>query len=588
MATTSHTFRVEVHEDADKDHSTNAAPVRASHLDENATRLKQQAHMKMPQHATKGTGAHIIGKKYEGQTKSMSSSSTTMPSMTSLPAAKRALGDITNAVLRNQGAGSTNHTSSSMLAVGQSRHQLKGNKIRRTGSTKPPSLAARRSKSTAVNQATSKPEPQQGEDDGSPMATSATQPRNYRGGLDRLAKRAHAAAASQAGTESSFRFGQPSDKAGASSSDIVDSEDSTLKAQDDMPLYEKLLSNVTNEDDYAEADEYTPCGQTKIPETVVNIDVDDLKHCCMESAYASAIHKRFVEVEERFMVDPNYLCNQQDITSKMRSILIDWLVDVHLKFKLRCETLFLTVNIIDRYLAIRQTTRRKLQLVGVTAMLIASKYEDIYAPEIKQLVYISDKAYTTKEIIDMEASILNVLNFDITLPYSLTFMYRYYKAFNQSCALPDSTPQGSKESLANLHVYLAKYLIELSLLSCKLLQYRPSEVAGAAVMLAGKYVYHGAQQGSNVEWNDTLRFYSGNNYTEEDLSPCMHDLEFLLDHEIDPQNSNKLTAVKRKFSSSRYCQISNRIASIIHTIMQTQQQQHNNPSANGMDICGSE
>jgi hypothetical protein len=85
------------------------------------------------------------------------------------------------------------------------------------------------------------------------------------------------------------------------------------------------------------------------------------------------------------------MAQQADINERMRSILVDWLVDVHLKFKLRTETLFLTVHIIDRYLAKEQTTRNKLQLVGCTAMLIAAKYEEIYAPEVRDFVYISDK-----------------------------------------------------------------------------------------------------------------------------------------------------------------------------------------------------
>jgi len=84
---------------------------------------------------------------------------------------------------------------------------------------------------------------------------------------------------------------------------------------------------------------------------------------------------------------------QKDINEKMRSILIDWLVEVHLKFKLLPETLYLTVNIIDRYLAKEQIPRSKLQLVGVTSMLIASKYEEIYAPEVRDFEYITDKAY---------------------------------------------------------------------------------------------------------------------------------------------------------------------------------------------------
>lgn len=85
---------------------------------------------------------------------------------------------------------------------------------------------------------------------------------------------------------------------------------------------------------------------------------------------------------------------QNDINSKMRAILIDWLIDVHLKFKLRPETLFLTTYLIDCYLSKIQIPRTELQLVGVTAMFIASKYEEIYSPEAKDFAFVTDNAYT--------------------------------------------------------------------------------------------------------------------------------------------------------------------------------------------------
>lgn len=96
----------------------------------------------------------------------------------------------------------------------------------------------------------------------------------------------------------------------------------------------------------------------------------------------------------------------------MRAILIDWLVEVHLKFKLVPETLYLTVNLIDRYLERVEVMRDKLQLVGVTAMLIASKYEEIYAPEVQDFVYITDRAYSKSEILECEYKMLKTLEFD--------------------------------------------------------------------------------------------------------------------------------------------------------------------------------
>jgi cyclin B len=80
----------------------------------------------------------------------------------------------------------------------------------------------------------------------------------------------------------------------------------------------------------------------------------------------------------------------------MRAVLIDWLVDVHYKFKLLPETIFLTVNLIDRFLEKVSISRKKLQLVGVACMFIASKYEEIYAPELKDFAYVTDSAYSTK------------------------------------------------------------------------------------------------------------------------------------------------------------------------------------------------
>lgn len=88
--------------------------------------------------------------------------------------------------------------------------------------------------------------------------------------------------------------------------------------------------------------------------------------------------------------NPNCLGTQEEINVKMRRILIDWLIDVHMKFKLLPETLFITINLVDRYTELKQIKRKNYQLIGVTCMLIASKYEEIYPPFIKDFIYITD------------------------------------------------------------------------------------------------------------------------------------------------------------------------------------------------------
>lgn len=149
----------------------------------------------------------------------------------------------------------------------------------------------------------------------------------------------------------------------------------------------------------------------------------------------------------------------------MRAILVDWLIDVHLKFKLLPETLFLSVNLIDRYLTKKTVPRSKLQLVGVTALMISAKYEEIYPPTIKDYVYITDNAYVKDDLLAIETSILTVLDFDIQQTSCYRFMERYSKI----------------SKLDKKEFYLAQYMLELSLLDSKMNQFLPSEIAAAAV-----------------------------------------------------------------------------------------------------------
>jgi len=115
--------------------------------------------------------------------------------------------------------------------------------------------------------------------------------------------------------------------------------------------------------------------------------------------HASYIYRHCLVTEEQTRPMQNYMDYQKDINPSMREILTDWLIEVHLKFKLLPETLYLTVNLIDQFLTTQNIYRNKLQLVGVTAMLIASKYEEIYPPIVSDFVYITDNAYTREEIL---------------------------------------------------------------------------------------------------------------------------------------------------------------------------------------------
>jgi hypothetical protein len=133
-----------------------------------------------------------------------------------------------------------------------------------------------------------------------------------------------------------------------------------------------------------------------------DIDSDDRMDQFCVTEYTHEIYEYLRECETRSLVDHDYMSRQNDINPKMRVILNDWLVEVHLKFKLRQETLYLCFQLIDRFLEHTQVRRQKLQLVGVTGLMLASKYEEIYPPEVRDYVYICDNAYTRDDILKME------------------------------------------------------------------------------------------------------------------------------------------------------------------------------------------
>lgn len=243
-------------------------------------------------------------------------------------------------------------------------------------------------------------------------------------------------------------------------------------------------------------------------EEVCEVDRFDISNPQQVAEYANEIFTFLHAKEGDFLPRYGYMKQQTDINEKMRAILVDWLIEVHLKFKLLPETLFLTVNLIDRFLELEVVMRQKLQLVGVTAMLIASKYEEIYAPEVRDFVYITDKAYTKEEVLDMEYHMLTRLDFNCTTPSSFRFLQRYAKVAQAD----------------ELSFNLAQYLIELPLIEYKMLRYSPSMVAAAALYVSLRILKR------ELNWEEQLQQFS--HLHEAELRPCAKDLCVLL-HGID-------------------------------------------------------
>nr|CAG4651888.1 EOG090X07KR [Triops cancriformis] len=216
--------------------------------------------------------------------------------------------------------------------------------------------------------------------------------------------------------------------------------------------------------------------------------------------YMADLHRYLRTSELRFRPKPNYMRKQPDITPAMRSILVDWLVEVAEEYKLNGETLFLAVSYIDRFLSHMSVLRGKLQLVGTAAMFIASKFEEIYPPELGEFVYITDDTYTKKQVLRMEHLILKVLTFDLSVPTPLYFLNRYCQVLKA-----DRTT-----------LYLATYLCELTLLECDpYLKYLPSEIAASALALAQATL-------GEKSWNSELEQMT--NYRLVHFAECLESL----------------------------------------------------------------
>merc|ERR1719147_667312 len=158
--------------------------------------------------------------------------------------------------------------------------------------------------------------------------------------------------------------------------------------------------------------------------SIDDIDSDDAGNPQLVVEYVNDIYGYLRHLESVQNVKADYLAGQTELLPKMRAILIDWLVDVHSQFHLLQETLYVTVAILDRFLQVEvgSVNRNDLQLVGVAALLIAIKYEELVAPVLQDLVYITNGAYTEKEILKMEIRILETLEFKLGRPIPLYFL----------------------------------------------------------------------------------------------------------------------------------------------------------------------
>ncbi|KAK6939222.1 Cyclin, C-terminal domain [Dillenia turbinata] len=310
---------------------------------------------------------------------------------------------------------------------------------------------------------------------------------------------------------------------GSSQSDdatIIDAEEKKGFEEQPVPMFVQHTEAILDDNDEMEEVEMEDVEE----EEFIDIDSGDKNNSLAVTEYIDDLYTFYRKSEGSSCVSPNYMMRQSDINERMRGILIDWLIEVHYKFELMEETLYLTVNIIDRFLEVQQVVRKKLQLVGVTAMLLACKYEEVLVPVVEDLIIISDKAYSRKEVLEMEKLMVNTLQFNISVPTPYVFMRRFLKAAQ------------SDEQLE----HMSFFIIELCLVEYEMLKFPPSLLAAAAIYTAQCTISGSKQWSKTSEWHTC--------YSEEQLRECSR----LMVTFHQKSGTGKLTGVQRKYCTSRF------------------------------------
>ena len=248
--------------------------------------------------------------------------------------------------------------------------------------------------------------------------------------------------------------------------------------------------------------------------------------------YLEEIYMNLLLEENQSTLKPKYgyMANQPEINEIMRAILVDWIIDVHLRFNLRQDTLFMTIWLIDTYLSFAFIQRDKLQLLGITCLLISGKSHEIYYPQHNKLLEMTDNAYIKEEMLTMENEILKKLNFFIVCPNPIDFYNILSKMFN----------------FEKKQYYLGNYFIEAALVNYPILKYSSSVIASSCAYLVMKYY---KIDGYQILYNN---FIVNEKCPEDVIKDAAKEIYFLVDN----LSKSKFKSVKKKFSLTQFENVS--------------------------------
>lgn len=261
-----------------------------------------------------------------------------------------------------------------------------------------------------------------------------------------------------------------------------------------------------------------------------DLDEEDIDDPLMVSEYVNDIFPYLHELEYKTLPDSQYLFKQKHLKPKMRSILVDWLVEMHMRFRLLPETLFLAINIMDRFMSLEVVQIDKLQLLATSSLFIAAKYEEVFSPSVKNYSYFTEGSYSEDEILQAEKYILTTLDFELNYPNPMNFLRRISKA--------DDYDVQSRT--------LGKYLLEITIIDHKFIGLLPSLCSAAAMYIARLIL------GKMPVWHGNLIHYSGG-YRVNDMKDCIQMMVQYLIAPVEHEEFFKKYATRKFMKASIVC-----------------------------------
>jgi cyclin B len=243
-----------------------------------------------------------------------------------------------------------------------------------------------------------------------------------------------------------------------------------------------------------------------------------------------------------FVPKPYMIEKQTTITPEMRSILIDWLIDVCQIFEVDESDIWLCINIIDRYLEKNDILKSKFQLLGITSFFIVTKIEDVYPPDLQNLVYVCNNAYSKTEILKMELELIKEINYQLMVPTAYHFIIRYLNFFHAN----ETTR------------YLTFYYAERNLQEYDTIKYEYNIFAAACIYssLLQQSMHLSCMMSHNkLIWPFSFQEFTG--LQESDVRKVAKEIINNVSNTIISSKNGTLLSIKKKFSSDKYLNVSN-------------------------------